>query len=269
MIPWTLTGTAEQQSVVREAFAAIKFPFERLTLPSSPEIGWRDLNSGMFRVHQTDVGPHLHETGDHHGEGDGPEPLMGRFGTQRNYILGVFYPGTARIYIDNALVNHPELAQSVVSAEIAHAVDEFLPLTDEQRDRIMLLLHGGEHDDHSWWEKVDYGAEYPSLVGETFMILFTNAYSNIPFGNAEDFTHSGAGIAPEAIRDIIGIRRTDEPEIAPAPAPATPEAIPAPFVRYGRSKIYHRPDHYEKKTNGVPVTDPFGLRPCKICKPEA
>lgn len=238
MIPWTLTGTARQQEIVRGAFEQIKFPFDRLTLPGSPELGWRDLNGGEFRSHQ-----------DEHHEGDKPEPLMGRMGEQRNYILGVFYPGSARIYLDNALVDYPEIAQATVSAEIAHAVDEFLPLSDAQRDTIMSLLHGDFPDEHSWWEKVDYSAEYYSLVGETFMILFTKAYSDIPFGNAEDFVHSGANVTPECIRQVIGIERTDS------------------FIRCGSSKVYHRPEHHLHCKSPAPISDTTGLRPCKVCKP--
>lgn len=259
---WNLTGTENQQAIVRGAFEKIKFPFEQLRLPGTPELGWRDLNSGTFRVLATGDYAHVEEHEGHHHEDEGenahhpegddePEPLMGRFGAERNYILGVFYPGSARIYIDLALENYPEIAQSVVSAEIAHAVDEFLPLTEGQRQEIMAALHGGVPDEHTWWEKIDYGAEYYSLVGETFMILFTKAYSDIPFGNAGDFVHGGENVSAGTIRAIIGIPRTDEIRL----------------VRYGKSKIYHKPGHRVSKKDPLPVIDTSGLRACKVCKP--
>ena len=191
-----LTGTAQQIAIVAEALDKIKFPWERLTFPKEPvEIGWKDLNNGLYR--SMDI--KKHESG-----------TLGII-EGRKYTLGIFYTHSGRIYIDNYLVNYPEIAQSTVSAEIAHAVDYFLPLTDSQRNEIMALMHGGstvEHG-HSWWEKYDYGAEYYTLVGESFMQAFTVAYSDMPFGNASDFTHS---ITPEqapALRKILGIERTD------------------------------------------------------------
>lgn len=243
MAIWNITGTDQQQAIVREALAKIKFPFERLALPGIPELGWRDLNSGYYHA--------LIDSPQHELVGDTPEPLLGNLEAVRNYILGVFYPGSARIYLDNALIAYPEIAQAVVSAEMAHAVDEFLPLSDVQRDAIMATLHGGGHDEHSWWEKANYWAEYYSLIGESFMILFTKAYSDIPFGNAEDFGHSGANVTAEQIRAIMGIQRTD--------------LVTGPFVNYGKSKIYHRPTHYKKM--GWLVVDTTGFRPCKQCKP--
>lgn len=246
---WNITGTEQQQAIVRDALTKIKFPFERLTLPGTPELGWDDLNTGYYRA----IAQHTPLGG--HEDGDSPEPLKGRIDEQRNYILGVFYPGSARIYIDNLLVKYPEIAKATISAEIAHAVDEFLPLKESQRDALMIALHGGiEHaDTHSWWEKVDYGAEYYSLVGETFMILFTKAYSDIPFGNAEDFVHTGANVSAETVRSIIGIERTDT----------------AWYVRYGKSLVYHRPTHKVRHSlfSEIRISDVTVLRPCKVCKP--
>lgn len=283
---FNLTGTDVQQAIVKEALDKIMFPWERIHLPGEPvEIGWMDLNNGMFAINieppaksikleyeyayptevtdDTDI-HRIHGTHEH-PEGDKPEPLVGRL-HGRLYILGVFYPGTGRIYIDNALANHPEMAQATVSAEIAHSVDEFLPLSDSQRDAIMKLMHGGGTDEHTWWEKVDYGAEYWSLVGESFMQAFTIAYSDMPFGNTADFVHS---LKPEQIPDlrkIVGIERTDA---EPAPMPHVP--APTEVVEYETfppSKVYHRLSHYDSPNRvGVLITDTTGYRPCKKCKP--
>ena len=254
---WTLTGTANQKAIAQAALDKIKFPFDRLNLPGSPELGWRDLNGGGYFMSTEEA----HEKGlphDHGHTGDSPEPLMGMIDGRR-WIMGCFYPVSARIYIDVRCEAHPELAWGVVSAEIAHAVDEFLPLTDTQRDQIMSALHPHGPDHHSWWEKNDYGAEYYDLVGETFMILFTKAYSDIPFGNTSDFTHGGETMTPEAVRSIIGIERTDKP-VKP----------PRLGVGYGKSKIYHRPTHYPAKKISWELygaTPSDGYRPCKVCKP--
>lgn len=270
---FNLTGTVEQQEIVKQALDKIMFPWERIHLPSEPvEIGWTDLNNGMFRIAQHGEGvPHAH-AGEKHPEGEGPEPLLGRF-EGRLYILGVFYPGSGRIYVDSALVGYPELAQSTVSAEIAHSVDEFLPLTDEQRAQIMALFHDGGHDAHTWWERYNYSTEYYSLIGESFMQAFTIAYSDMPFGNASDFEHALRYDQIPALRQIIGIERTDAEPIPITPTPRVPEEpTPAPeppkqYEHFKGSKVYHDLSHYDKREGEI-ITDVTGLRPCKICKPQ-
>lgn len=230
--PWKISGTTSQQTIILTALGKIKFPFDRMRLPAQAEIGWDDLNAESARA-------------------DAGEPLVGRL-KGRKYILGLFYPSTGSIYIDVGLENEPEIAESVVSAEVAHAVDEYLPLSDAQRGKLMALVHPVGADSHSWWEKSDYEAEYYSLVGESFMIMFTRAYSDVPFGNAADFVHPCDKVAPADIRAAIGIERTD---------------AAAQFVRFPGSKVYHKRSHYPAKANAIPVTSVAGLRPCKVCKP--
>lgn len=244
---FNLTGTTLQQDIVKTALDKIYFPWERLHFPSEPvEIGWKDLNTTQSREAHG-LSAKLHQSGTI-GIIDG-----------RKYVLGVMYTHTGSIYIDNYLVNYPEIAQSTVSAEIAHDVDYFLPLTEAQRTQLMTLMHGGSTADHghSWWEKFDYGAEYYTLVGESFMQAFTLAYSDMPFGNASDFTHS---ITPEQapeVRRIIGIERTDYT----APKPPQYEVFPP-------SKIYHKLTHYDGADRvGKLITDTTGYKPCKKCKP--
>ncbi len=240
---WNLTGTAAQQQIVRTALERIKFPFERLTLPGTPELGWRDLNgsdewwTAKGRFH-----------GDDEHDGDRPEPLNGEL-EGRKWIMGVFFPMTARIFIDIRLAPRPELAAAVVGAEIAHAVDEFLPMTEGQRAAIMALWHSNGGDGHSWWEKVDYSAEYYTLGGEAFMHEFVNAYSDIHFGDKTAFGHHDAGCEPADIWRILGIPRADAVQ----------------FVAYGKSKIYHKLTHYDRP--GISLTTLSGYRPCKVCKP--
>lgn len=243
IIPWRLSGTERQKEITLEAFHRIKFPFEKLKLPGEPELGWRDLNGsddwwmakGSIRAHGDD---HHHEQ---------PEPLAGEI-DGRKWIMGVFFPGSARVFIDVALEQHPELAMAVVGAEIAHAVDEFLPMTEAQRGAIMALWHKDGDDGHTWWEKVDYNAEYYTLGGEAFMHEFVSAYSDLPFGDKSAFGHHDAGVEPADIHRILKIDPTDK------------------LKRFKDSKVYHRPSHYPKKP-GLPVTGTYGLVPCKVCKP--
>ena len=264
VIPWNLTGTEPQKSIVRQAFERIKFPFEVLALPGTPELGWRDLNGsdewwlaegGTARKHEGHGTPAP--------DGERPEPLNGEL-EGRKWVMGVFFPSSARIYLDVRLEPYPELAMSVVSAEIAHAVDEFLPLSEEQRQAIMAILHPEGADHHTWWERSDYNAEYYTLVGEEFMRLFTKAYSDIPFGDSSAFAHGHVQVDPKAVRQIIGIERTDAP---PEPAPATHTHT---YVRYGKSKIVHKPTHYDNKVPTETIEAehiPAGYRACKVCKP--
>lgn len=251
MIRWNLTGTAAQQSIAREAFARIKFPFERLAqLPGTPELGWRDLNSRSSL--SADVARN-HEG--HHPTGeDRPDSLEGEV-EGRRWVMGVIYTMSGRIYIDTRLTDMPDLAMAVIGAEIAHAVDFFMPMTDDQRNELLRLWGKAGT---TWWEVSDYGSEYFRLGGEAFMHEFVGAYSDLDFGDKGSFLHD-AGVEPADVRRVLGIERTDY--VAPAPEPHEH------FIRYGKSKVYHRAEHYPKKTNGEELHDLTGLRPCKQCKP--
>jgi len=267
--PWRYTGTASQIAMAKEAVARIKYPWPTLArITWHPELGWRDLNSryleGEARAH-----------GKFEGEEGQPEPLNGEL-EGRRFTYAVFYPGSGRIYIDYRLERYPALAHASVSAELAHAVDEFLPLRDAQRDEIIRLL-GGTPGVMTWWEKHSYSTEYWGLAGEMFMPLFTNAYSDIPFGDVSGFSHDPNKVHPDDLIRVIGVQRTDwvaptPPAPPPPPEPiiepeAVIEPVPEPprFLRYGKSKVYHSPAHYPNKKNGVPVETVDGLRRCKRC----
>jgi hypothetical protein len=248
---WTITGTTRQQEIAREAFARIKFPFDRLTrLPGRPELGWRDLNSGSYAVAAEEKARH-HEG--HHDTEDKPDALEGEVDGRR-WVMGVIYTQSGRIYLDVRLERSPELAMAVVGAEIAHAVDFFLPMTDAMRGELLRLWG---KPGTTWWEVADYGSEYFRLGGEAFMGEFVKAYSDLPF-DSTPFLHD-AGVEPADVRRILGIERTDY-------APPAPPPVPRPVaVTYGKSKVYHKPTHYPRA--GKPVNDLTGLKPCKVCKP--
>lgn len=265
IIPWRLTGTMAQQAIVSDAFSKIHFPFGKLGV-GNPELGWRDLNGQRGFRHHSDVN-RVHE--------EVVEPLNGDL-EGRRWVMGVFYPGTGKIYLDVRLEKYPKVAHAVVSAEIAHAVDEFLPLNNAQRGEIISLLHPEGPDHHTWWERHDYSAEYYSLVGEEFMRLFTEAYSDIPFGNSSSFVHGAVKVDPAKIREVIGVGRTDKPTPKPAPKdPPKDEPAPAPELKPSRFKqfpggenpdIYHKRSHYGPG-RGETLNTFEGYRPCKVCKP--
>ena len=249
-IRWTLTGTATQQAIAREAFVRIKFPFDRLTvLPGTPELGWRDLNPGMamaVSLRGAHAPEHEEERshGDNHHDGDKPHKIEVVLADGRHFTLGLIYIVSGRIYIDVRLTSHPDVAMQTIGAELAHAVDLFLPMTDAQRNELLRLWGVGG----TWWEVQDYGAEYFTLGGEAFMGEFVKAYSDMPFDQSA-FLHD-SGVEPADVRRVLGIERTDAVQ----------------FIRYGTSKVYHKPAH---RFRGTPttITDITGLRPCKVCKP--
>lgn len=260
-----LRGTETQIAIVKAALDRIFFPWDKLTPPKGKFIiGWANLNGQALE------GGKLHG-GDHPAKDSDTEPIMGSINGKK-YTLGVFYPSSGNIYIDNVLVDYVKYAETTVSAEIAHLVDFFLPLTSGMKQAIGELMHGGVDKDHghSWWEKIDYGTEYFSLMGEGFMQAFTIAYSDVSF-DASEFVHSIKPDQTDELRRIIGIERTDfvfvdpNPVVEPEPAP-TGDDSETHYEVFPRSKVYHRIDHYDKR-DGKYTTDVTGLRPCKICKP--
>lgn len=245
MSRWKLTGTEAQIAIAREALQRIKFPFDRLTqLPGTPELGWRDLNHSDDWMREA-KGSRFHGSNTH-GK-DRPDPLEVEH-EGRRWTLGVIFTLSGRIFIDNSLTDEPERAMAVIGAEIAHAVDFFLPMTDEQRNELLRLWGVGG----TWWEVEDYGREYFKLGGEAFMHEFVAAYSDLDFGSTGAFMHN-AGVEPEDVRRILGIERTDA----------------ARFVRFGSSKVYHEREHRQRGKSRAEITDTTGLRPCKVCKPGA
>lgn len=254
---WKITGTPQQQSILMSAMEAIKFPFERLTqFPGSPEMGWRDLNPGMpMDVRFSGAFPPEAEParshGDHdHGHGDKPHAIELVLADGRHFTLALIYTVSGRIYLDIRLEAHPDLAMQSVGAEVAHAVDFFLPMTDDMRNELLRLWGVGG----TWWEVQDYGAEYYTLGGEAFMGEFVKAYSDMPFDQSA-FLHD-SGVEPEDIRRVLGIERTDKPMTV--------------VVSYNKSKIYHRTSHYPSKhPKGAQwwPSPPAGYRACKVCKP--
>lgn len=242
-IPWHLTGASAQIAIATDAFDRIKFPLERLTFPAPPTLRWRNLNDGSeWWVDSRRAGIRGHEG--HHAPRGKPDSLVGEF-KGRRWTMGAIDMGSGDIWIDQSLEAEPAVAMATIGAELAHAVDAFLPMTDAQRDALMELwnLPGT-----TWWEVADYGAEYYRLGGEAFMHEFVAAYSDLDFGDTGAFAHN-AGVEPRDVRRILGIERTDA----------------AIFDRYGTSKIYHKRSHYKRP--GITTIYLEGLRPCRICKP--
>lgn len=223
---FVLTGTDAQKKIVFDALEGIKFPFHELDLPYEPvEIGWRDLNNGMYHGAFDQFGEKIDAIGGKKPDADQPR-LHGNV-DHRKYILGVMYPGSGRLYIDLLLEQYPDVAKITVAAEVAHDVDYFHPkVTKPKRQAIHLLWHpDGDTSGHAeWWEQEDYGLEYDDLPAEAFMGLFIAAYTDWELGDSfSQFArfHPVSKALGAPAREILDIPRTDFQEAAPEPATTT------------------------------------------------
>ncbi len=103
----------------------------------------------------------------------------------RHQALGLYWLPTAqhpagRIEVSVSIMGDTPLAQEVFIAELAHAVDYGVPLSDAQRARIFAIVHGGDptpHGTHGWWEERGGHNYWSDWVGEVFMALFMRAFA--------------------------------------------------------------------------------------------
>ncbi len=242
---YELQGSEAQQQILAGCFEPgspyfIRFPWARLSPPSRPvPIGWQDLNAGGLQYSHDEA------------------HTVTRSIEGREFVAGVFWTD-GRIYIDYRCEAQPELAREVLSAELAHSVDFFLPLTDAQKTDLMFVWHGGYFDDHSWWEKADYSGEYFDLGGEAFMAAFTLAYSDMA-PDQSAFTHKLRSEDVPRVREIVGVD------------------VPPVVVRISNRMRFHRAScvyvrlalavshRTTEMTRDAAVA--LGLVPCRRCKP--
>lgn len=283
---YELLGTDAQIAIVEPCFrvgspSAIAFPWSRLSPPSKPiPIGWMNLNAldqpgitarGAQSVnygatlehphaepHAPDIPGHVHIEDADGNEGHGIlRKIDGRW-----WIAGVFWTD-GRIYVDTRCETQPDLAREVVSAELAHSVDYFLPLSNGMKSSLMKLWHPGDEDAHTWWEIHDYGAEYYDLGGEAFMAAFTLAYSSIE-PDQSAFTHKTSRDMGPTVRAILGVY---------------PDGGEAPLIviRVGRGRRFHRAtcwivrfaEIFGRDTERLDISTATsaGLTSCRICRP--
>jgi hypothetical protein len=215
MSVWETSGlNSLQKTAVEEIIEDCTFPWDIL----ADNI---NLTRGVFfvPVKSSDLSRfrQMLERGEHHIQEENSEGHIISVG--RNQVLGVFWTD-GQIEIEQSITD-VQLVKEIFLAEAAHTVDYFLPLTDKQKLDLAKLFHEGNIDLHTWWEIRDYGAEYYSLIGESFMALFTLAYSNIiPW--QDSFVHTATiFMIPEVYR-ILGV----EPETEePIPTPSVPLEI--------------------------------------------
>jgi hypothetical protein len=172
----------------------------------------------------------------------------------RGRVLGLFWTDY-RIECDQSL--RGDLAAEVLWSEAAHAIDQAM-LTEEQRFEIIDALHPEGPDEHTWWEKLDYGGEYTTLLGEAWMEVVVEAYT--PLKATINLHHE---VTPHVI-DVA--RRILTPELVEPAAPAV-----APFFGLRNSKVVHDAhEGIERQVEWTTLADAIaaGRRPCRVCRPK-
>ena len=205
---WETSGLSEKHRPwVEEIIKNATFPWERLL----PEIR-RQRGSDNIPVYSLDLSRFKSqlEKDEHHIHDE--EGNHGHIVKVRNAVLGVFWLD-GRIGIEQS-IDDKELVQEVFMAEAAHSIDYFLPLTDDQKLQIMKLFHPEGPDQHTWWEVQDYGKEYYSLVGESFMALCCHAYTDLtPWQNS--FHHKATEEMKHDVYRILGVWPEGEEPVEP------------------------------------------------------
>lgn len=256
---WNLQGTSTQNALVQQALDACDFPFD-LMAPSlaaegksAIQVDWADLS----RYHDG-VAVHEHDAGAH---------TIVREVDGRARVLGLFYlPPYTRVVLDSSLVTRPLLAQEVMLAEGAHAVDyHWMVHNDGMRRAVWNALHA-DHEDvtttvpesgdvghgHSWF---DGAGGYATWVGESFMEAFIRAFApTIPVTIA--LSHSVSSQAADEIRAAL----------LPPPDHTHGEV----FASNGGKDIYHDSHRRIRRDLTWPSSheaEAAGYRACKVCKP--
>lgn len=187
---WDLSRVADpaHRRVLHDALNACDYPFRRIRENTGRRVPVTvsDLSRfaaapAMPATAKAQVRAHMDV---HDDDGAQGHALTGELENGRRASLGLYWLPTeanpaGRVEIDAQCFEDPDLAREVFLAEGAHAVDYGVPLTDEQRQAIFALYHGGDatpHGDHGWFEEHG-GQDYWSWVGESFMSGFMAAFA--------------------------------------------------------------------------------------------
>ena len=284
---FTLLGTPNQQSLVRQALDQCDFPFDRLapklkadTGRTSIPVEWADLSQWGAQTTKTADDHHDDYSHDHtHDNVPGEEkadPLEAR-----GRVLGLaWYSG--KVSLDLSLESDPRLAWEVFLAEGAHMVD-FFYMTDAHREAVWDIFHPGGSDNigghgHGWFDV----ATYRDFVGESFMGGFIHAYApSVPVTIA--FTHASNLEIGRQIRAALTPELVEPPVVEPEPQPEPPPLPPGGPDSGGGSnryfviedkKAFHDTHKIRNLSKKVTYFDTYqqavdsGLRPCGVCKPQ-
>ncbi len=156
--------------VVQDAVRGCDYPFTRI----------RRATGKLVPVSVADISRFSGAMQEEHDHTEGVHPLT----DVRRQALGLYWLPTAqypagRIELSQTIMGDAPLAGEVFLAEAAHSVD-YGVMTDEQRQRIFAIVHGGDpapHGTHGWWEERGGHNYWSDWVGEVWMSLFCRAFA--------------------------------------------------------------------------------------------
>jgi hypothetical protein len=230
--------------VLVPAIDAGSFPWSKLVPGILRDVGRDHIPtqlSDLSRYGARAAGEHSH---DHSHDHDEVHVLEAR-----GRVLGLFWTDY-RIECDQSL--RGDLLAEVLWSEAAHAIDQAM-LTDPQRFEIIDALHPEGPDEHTWWEKLDYGGEYTTLIGESAMEIIVRAYT--PLTATINLHHEVTPHVIEVARRIL----------------TPPMVKPAPFFGLARSSVVHAEHRgIEKQVGWTSLREALdaGRRPCRVCRPK-
>lgn len=189
--------------VVWGALAACDYPFQRIRRRTRKRVPVSVSDLGRFAAELGAEGAHAHIEGGH---------LLGD--PARRAALGLYWLPTSehpagRIELEQSIIGDTALAQEVFLAEAAHAVDYGVPLSDEQRQQIATIVHGGDptpHGTHGWFEERGGTSYFGDWLGEVWMSLFMRAFAPAlprPLEARQPWTHRVDDAMATQIRALL------------------------------------------------------------------
>ncbi len=206
--------TGEQRQVLQEALNACDYPLYRIRKNTRKRVPVtvRDLST-MAQAIQ------VREQTDEHSHGHGHD--LGFHVLQdpeyREIALGLYWLPTrnfpaGRIEVHTGCFTNPPLAREVMLAEVAHAVEFGVPMTNGQKEAIFTIVHKGDaspHGTHGWWEEKGGQDYWNDWLGEVFMALFMRAFAPSlprPLEARQPWGHKVDDSMVPAVRTVLGVR---------------------------------------------------------------
>ncbi len=207
--PWNLLKPGLRKAAGRER---IRVYWKWLT-----EKQWEEVCKGGAKAHPLsaaghshggapkDDHDHHHDHGHAHDHGGHAHRASARAATSRRAMDYGWAVDDGRMFLQSRMASEKEFMASVFLLEGAHFVD-YHYLTDKQRDQIYKIFHPGRDRDHphGWWE-TEGAPHYEQMVGESFMIGFLYAFSDLkPDESAfPDFVHDATPAIARRLRKLL------------------------------------------------------------------
>lgn len=197
----------DHRRILQEGLNAVRYPLGRIRRNTGRTVPVIVSDLSRYARDISRGGPaHVH----------GPDGETGHVLAYRQAPLGLYWLPTAehpagRIEVGLSAMSDPDLAREVLIAELAHAVDYGVPLTDDQRRQIADAYHAAsphEHtsgDPHGWFEERG-DQDYWDWVGESFMAGFMRAFAPSlprPLESRQPWKHPSTDEVARVIRRVL------------------------------------------------------------------